>query len=91
VADSLKLALFAVVACALAWSGWLDGVGRPLGERAAFLLYFTWPGIAVVMSLFVAIFAARDIRGRKVWQAGVALLLSLATLAVSWTQFHGWD
>jgi hypothetical protein len=43
------------------------------------------------MSLLVAFFAVRDLRKRRHWQAGAAILLSLAVLGVSWTQFHGWE
>ena len=90
-ADSLKLALVSAIVCALAWLGWLGRLGVEAARTAAFLLYYTWPLLALVWSPLVAFFAVRDIRVGKKAQAAAAIALSLAVLAVSWTQFHGWE
>ena len=89
-ADSLKLAVATVLACLLARTGWLESLGGP-GATAAFLLYFTWPMLALLGTFLTAVFATRDHRDGLEGQAVVAVPLSLSVLAFSWTTFHGFD
>ena len=89
-ADSLKLAVASALVCVLAWSGWLERLGGEAASTAAFLLHFSWPGLALVLTLLVGFFALRDARARRQLQALAAIVVSLAVLGFSWTQFKAW-
>ena len=90
-ADSLKLAAASAIVCVLAWSGVLSVFRAPVGGTAAFLLYYLWPAISILAGLLTAFFAVRDVRRGRRWQATLALVVSLVIIALSWTQFHGWE
>jgi hypothetical protein len=87
IADSLKLAVGALLVCLLARAGWLGRLGEP-GATAAFLLYFTWPMLSFAFAFLTALLAARDHQEGRGQQAAAAVLLSLWVLAFSLTTFR---
>jgi hypothetical protein len=88
--DSLKLAGASIVGCGVAWSGCLRGLGSA-GATAAFVLYFIWPVLSLAMVVLTMAFGIRELRQARRWGAFVAVALSFAVLAFSWTRFQGWE
>jgi lipopolysaccharide export LptBFGC system permease protein LptF len=91
VADSLKLALAAAVFGTVARTDWLSHLPGASAETAAFILYFTWPALSIVMLCLTALFALRDFRRRTRVQAILALVVSVAVAGAAFTGFRGWE
>jgi drug/metabolite transporter (DMT)-like permease len=91
VADSAKLALAAVLLTALASSGWLSRLHSEAMTTAAFLLYFIWPILSLVMFALTFLFTFRDARVGLRWQALAALGVMAAVVGFTLTHFHGWE
>ena len=90
-ADSLKLAVASMIVCLLAWSGALGTFQAPIAGTVAFLLYYLWPAMCVLVALLTTFFAVRDVRKGRRAQATLAVVVSLGIIAFSWARFHGWE
>jgi len=91
VADSLKLAIASLVLSVAAATGGVARLPWPSADTAAFLLYFTWPLLSVVLLCLTGFFAARDLEAARKWQGVLALLISGAVVGVTFARFHGWE
>jgi len=88
--DSLKLALVSAGVCGLAWAGTLTKLG-PEGQPAAYLLYYLWPVLSLVLAALTLAFGLREFRqGRRAVPA-LAILLAAGVAAFSWIAFSGWE
>jgi hypothetical protein len=85
--DSMKIALASSIACTAAWLGPRSATKEPL-ETAAFLLYFIWPGLSLVLAALTAFFAFREMRKLRRGGAVTALATQIAIQAFTWTHFY---
>ena len=84
-ADSLKLAVICGIGCLVSWSGVLALFDTPWFQAAAFVLYFCWPVIGLLLSMYVCVCAGREIQMGRRRQAVVAMaIVGCATVFGFW-------